>query len=670
MHKHAFILIFVLFFSHACQEQKSGIDMTRMDQSVRPQDNFYNHMNGTWLKEFKIPADKSGYGTFTKLSDNAEKDLKVIIDEAAQSSEKEPGSNTQKVGDMFLSFMDSTAIEELGIIPIQEEIEMIRKLQSKKDVVDHMARLDRQGISTAIGAGVWIDAKKSDQYIVVLLQGGLSLPNRSYYLDEGDRFKEFRTKFVSHMEKIFTLTGMENSSSRAKKIMAMETEIAKNHWTRVESRNRDKTYNKYALADFDDEMDSFNFAAYAGVSGYGQVDSVWVYQPSFFKALGKIYKKYSLDDWKTYLMWNLITHRAPYLSKEIVEEDFDFFRRVLRGTEQNRPRWKRAVSATTRVLGEVIGQLYVEKHFKPEAKERMVTLVENLRIAFAQRINGLDWMSSETKSKALAKLEKFNAKIGYPDKWKDYSALQIKADDLVGNIKRSAIVEHERAIDKLGKPIDKDEWGMTPQRVNAYYSPTRNEIVFPAAILQPPFFNMEAEDAANYGGIGAVIGHEFTHGFDDQGRKSDGDGNLKNWWTEEDGNKFEERSKIMVDQYNNFNPIDTFHVNGKQTLGENIADLGGLTIAYYAYKNSLDGKDSPVIDGLTGEQRVFLSWAQIWSSKYKDETLIQRLKAGVHSPGEYRTNGIVVNMPEFYEEFNVTEQDSMYVAAENRVKIW
>lgn len=664
-------VLFLLVLVFSCQKKmKSGIDLTQMDTTVRPQDNFYEYTNGAWLKKYEIPADKSGYGTFTKLADEAEKNLRGIIEAAANSQQKEAGSNTQKVGDMYLSFMDSNRVEELGIQPIQGDLDRIAAITSKNELINEIAKINKEGVITLFETEVDQDAKKSTQYIVNFYQGGLSLPDRSYYLEDNAKFNEIRGKYIEHLTKMFEMAGLENRAEKARKIMNMETDIAKTHWTRVENRNRDKTYNKYALTDLDKEMGTFNLSAFVGEAGFGSVDSVRVYQPSYFKSLSEFYDKYSLNDLKTFVTWKYLTNAAPYLSSNFVDEDFNFFRKTLSGIQQNRPRWKRAVKSVERSLGEVVGKLYVEKYFKPEAKARMVKLVDNLRAAFRERIKSLDWMSEETKEKALAKLAKFNSKIGYPDKWKDYSALEIKKDDLFGNIRRSNIVEYNREINKLGKPIDRTEWGMTPQTVNAYYNPSMNEVVFPAAILQPPFFNMEADDAVNYGGIGAVIGHELTHGFDDQGRKSDGDGNLNDWWTDQDGKKFEQRANVMVREYNGFNPIDTLHVNGKLTLGENIADLGGLTIAYYAYKNSLNGKESPVIDGFTGEQRFFLGWAQVWASKYRDDYARRLIKIDPHSPSEYRVNGIVVNMPEFYDAFGVKDKDGMYVAADARVKIW
>jgi len=452
--------------------------------------------------------------------------------------------------------------------------------------------------------------------------------------------------------------------------MKIETNIAKSHWSRVENRDMTKTYNKFSLNKLNQDASNFDWITYYKLAGMENVEDVIVRQPSYFTALNKLIKKVSIDDWKTYATWKLLNSSARLLSKQFVDLNFDFYSKTLRGTEQIRPRWKRAVQSTNRLVGEVVGKVYVKKHFKPEAKERMVNLVKNLQKSFEQRINSLDWMSSETKKEAQVKLSKFVAKIGYPDKWKDYSKLEIKKDDLVGNFARSNQFEHNKEISKLGKPIDKGEWFMTPQTVNAYYNPPMNEVVFPAAILQPPFFNMEADDAVNYGAIGTVIGHELTHGFDDQGRKVDGTGNMRDWWTEEDNDKFTERTQVMVDQYSKFNPVDTMHVNGELTLGENIADIGGLTISYYAYKMSLEDKDAPIIDGFSGEQRFFLGYAQVWASLYRDEALRQRLVTDPHSPGQYRCNGVVSNMPEFYAAFDVKEDDPMYRPEDIRVKIW
>jgi len=671
MLKNFLIYALLIAFILSCQKQlKSGIDQSQMDKSVKPTEDFYAYMNGTWLKNFEIPADKSNYGSFTKLADEAKINLRKIIEEAAASKDKPAGSNSQKVGDMYASFMDSSKIEELGISPLQEEFAKIAKISSKDELSKYKGYLASIGVSGPFVHFVAQDGKNSSQYIVNIYQTGLSLPDRDYYLKDDDRMKDIRSKFISHMEKMFDMAGIENGTAKAKRILEIETMIAENHWTNVENRNPVKTYNKLAISDLDKMMSNFNWVLYAKESGFGSEDSIRIYQPTYLEELNNVIGSVSLEDWKTYYTWNILTDAAAYLSQNFVSENFNFFSTTLSGTEKDRPRWKRAVSSVEAALGEVVGKLYVERHFKPEAKERMQQLVKNLQGSLKERIDGLEWMSDETKVKAQEKLSKFTPKIGYPDKWKDYSALEIKGDDLIGNLIRATAVEYNRNMDKLGKPIDRTEWGMTPQTVNAYYSPAKNEVVFPAAILQPPFFNMEADDAVNYGGIGAVIGHEITHGFDDSGRQYNGDGNLVDWWTKEDGEEFVKRANVMVEQYNAYNPIDTMHVNGKLTLGENIADIGGLTVSYYAYKKSLNGKESPVIDGLTGEQRLFLGWAQVWARKYRDETLRQRLMTDPHSPSRYRANGITANMPEFYEAFGVKEGDAMYRSEEERVKIW
>ncbi len=663
------ILISMLFIS--CQKpMKSGIDKTMMDTSVKPTEDFYAYMNGTWLKEFEIPADKSNYGSFTKLADEAKINLRKIIEEAANTKNKPAGSSAQKVGDMYVSFMDSAKIEELGVSPLQEEFDKIAAIKDRDGLVKHVAYLASVGVAGPFIHFVGQDGKNSSQYIVNIYQTGIHLPDRDYYLKDDERNKGIRAKYLAHIEKMFNMAGIENGAAKARTILDIETKIAQGHWTRVENRNPVKTYNKLALADLDKMMPNFNWALYAKEAGFPGEDSLRVYQPTYLEAVDKVLGDVSLEDWKTFYTWNVLTNAAVYLSQNFVDENFDFFSKTLRGTEENRPRWKRAVSSVEGSLGEIVGKLYVERHFKPEAKKRMLHLVNNLKASLKERINGLEWMSAETKVKAQEKLSKFTTKIGYPDKWKDYSALEIKSDDLLGNLTRSSIVEYNRNMDKLGKPIDRTEWGITPQTVNAYYSPSKNEIVFPAAILQPPFFNMDADDAVNYGGIGAVIGHEITHGFDDSGRQYDGDGNLKDWWIKEDADKFIKRANVMVKQYNAYNPIDTMHVNGKFTLGENIADIGGLTVSYYAYQKSLNGKEAPVIDGFTGDQRFFLGWAQIWARKYRDEALRNRLLTDPHSPSQYRTNGITSDMVEFYNAFGVKEGDGMYRKEEDRVKIW
>ncbi|MEL6823700.1 MAG: M13 family metallopeptidase, partial [Calditrichota bacterium] len=510
-------------------------------------------------------------------------------------------------------------------------------------------------VSKPFGFFINQDLKNSTEYALYLTQSGLGLPDRAYYLTESDKFNEYREKYIAYLAKLLTLAGETDVTAKASRIMEIETSIAEKHWSRKENRDRDKTYTKVAMADLPTMVPSFEWNLFFTAADIPELDSLIVRQNTYVESLGAIFSAYTLEDWKTYLKYKLVSSAAPYLSKEFVDARFDFYGTTLSGREENSPRWKRGVRTVNRTLGEVVGKVYVQKYFKPEAKERMDKLVNNLKAAFEVGIEELEWMSAETKKQALEKLSKFNTKIGYPDEWKDYSALSIDKNELLGNIKRARMLNHQREVDKLGGPIDRNEWFMSPQTVNAYYNPPMNEIVFPAAILQPPFFNLNADDAVNYGAIGAVIGHEISHGFDDQGRKSDGDGNLRDWWKEVDADEFNARTDIMIDQYSQYNPIDTLKINGQLTLGENIADLGGLTMAYKAYKISLEGKEAPVIDEFTGSQRFFLGWAQVWQGKYRDAALRQKLITGPHSPGEYRVNGIVANMPEFYEAFDVNE---------------
>jgi predicted metalloendopeptidase len=664
-------VMMLLTFLFACSKSpESGIDTSGFDKSVRAQDDFYQYVNGTWLEKTEIPADKSNYGAFTALHDKAQLDLRQIIEEAALSSDKKAGSDEQKVGDFYLSYMDSVSVEQRGIEPLTAEIEQINSLKSRDELPGLFAHYKKLNIQIPFTFWINQDLKQSDRYIGYINQSGLGLPDRDYYLREDEKFKNIRTKYLQYLTGLMNLGGIDSAAEKAGKIMQMEQNMAQGHWTRTENRDRDKTYNKFTVKQLDTLTPSFSWTEYVHQADLGDSEEIIIRQPSYIKHLDGLYSQYSLADWKDYLIVKLLSGSAPLLTKDFVDLQFDFYGKTLSGTEVNQPRWKRAVEAIDGILGEVVGKVYVSKHFRPEAKTRMVQLVENLRHSYAERIKQLDWMSEETKQEALKKLAKFNAKIGYPDKWKDYSSLVIKKDDLVGNYKRSNLVEYQREINKLGKPIDRDEWFMTPQTVNAYYNPPMNEVVFPAAILQPPFFNMAADDAVNYGAIGAVIGHELTHGFDDQGRKSDGEGNLRDWWTEDDERQFKERSDKMVAQYHQYTPIDTMHLNGQLTLGENIADLGGLTIAYYAYKMSLDGKEGPVIDSLSGDQRFFAGWAQVWRRKYRDEELRNRILTDPHSPSRYRVLGIVSNMPEFYAAFDLSEKDKLYLNEDQRIKIW
>lgn len=648
----------------------SGIDLEHMDKKVRPQDDFYRYVNGTWLDTTEIPADKSTYGSFTALRDKSRQDVKAIIEETSKLENVEKGSDAQKVGDLYRSFMNLEKLNQLGAAPLIPEFEKIDAMASHDDVSVYFA--ETQIIGTTAPFGFWVDndSKNPTSYITFFTQSGLGLPDKKYYFKDDEKSVTLRADYVIHLEKMLALGGMKDSADKAQKVMALETAIADLHWTREERRNRTKTYNKVELAKLSEMTSNFNWDAYMKHAGLSSETSVIIREKSYFENFSKLFAETSVDDWKTYFKWSLINAAAGILSEDFDKQNFDFYSTKLSGTPEQEARWKRGVNSVNGLLGEVVGKIYVEKHFKPEAKERMVKLVENLRAAYKEAIIGLDWMSEETKKQALEKLAKFTPKIGYPDKWRDYSALEINPDDLAGNYKRASLFDYHRQIEKLGKPIDKTEWHMSPQTVNAYYNPGMNEIVFPAAILQPPFFNMDADDAVNYGGIGGVIGHEMGHGFDDQGAKSDGDGVLRDWWTTKDMEEFKVRTKKLADQYSQFEPLPGEHINGEMTLGENIGDLGGLTIAHRAYTMSQKEKASPEIDGLSGEQRFFMGWAQVWAYKFREEALRSRIATDPHSPAPFRGNGTLMNMPEFMKAYHVKDGDGMYRAPEDRVKIW
>ncbi|MFC1536132.1 M13 family metallopeptidase [Candidatus Neomarinimicrobiota bacterium] len=664
------IVALLLAVSCTNKVEFSGVDKSTFDTSVRPQDNFFQYVNGTWLNETKIPDEKSSYGAFHILYDENQIRLRAIIEDAANQENKPFGSDVQKVGDFYASFMDSVKIEELGLKPLEEELKLIEQVEAWDGLADLFAHHRIIGVQRPFTYEVYQDYKNSEEYILNFYQSGLGLPDRDYYFNEGEKFDEIRTKYVEYVTKLLELANDANAIEIANKVMGMEIELAENHWTGVENRDSEKTYNKYAVSELTKLSPNLNWQLFFEKAKIAKAENIVVRQPSYFTAMSDVIAHYSLDDWKNYSKVKLLSSNATELSQAFVEASFEFYGKTLNGLEVNRPRWKRAVAMVDGSLGEVLGKVYVEKYFKPEAKERMLKLVDNLKLSMANRIKKLDWMGEETKVEALAKLGKFNAKIGYPDKWKDYSKLVVKPDELLLNTIRSAEVEYYRDIDKLGQPIDRDEWGMTPQTVNAYYNPSMNEVVFPAAILQPPFFNMQADDAVNYGGIGAVIGHEITHGFDDQGRKYDGAGNMREWWTEEDNAKFKERAQVVIDQYNEFIPVDTLHINGELTLGENIADIGGLTVSYNAYQLSLHGEEPPVLNGFTGNQRVFLGWAQVWRMIARDEYLRNQILTDPHSYPKYRVIGVMNNMPEFYAAFDVKEGDGHYLQEEERVKIW
>ncbi|MBT8143184.1 MAG: M13 family metallopeptidase, partial [Gammaproteobacteria bacterium] len=614
---------------------ESGLDIESLDTRVRPQDDFFEWVNGSWLEATEIPADKSNYGAFTELFDAAEANLRQIIEEAAATAAP-PGSVEQKVGDMYRSFMDVERIERLGLQPLTPEFERIAAIGDKDDLAHWFGNALRLGVSGPLFFWINQDARATTEYISYLNQGGLGLPDRDYYFDESERFQQIRSAYLDYIANILELAGSDAARVEAKRIFALEQRIAEAHWTRVENRDRNATYNKYSIEKLQADMPQFDWLRFLDGAGLSDVNALIVRQPSYFDALDDIVADVPLSTWKSYLRFRLLNAFAPDLPQAFVDANFDFYGRTLRGTEKNRERWKRAVARVEAALGEAVGQIYVERHFQPAAKERMDDMVENLRMAFAEAINELEWMGPETQAEAQQKLAKFTPKIGYPNQWRDYTSLEIRPDSLIANQIASARFEHQRNVDKLGKPIDRDEWFMTPQTVNAYYNPSMNEIVFPAAILQPPFFNVAADDAVNYGAIGAVIGHEFSHGFDDQGRKSDGDGTLRDWWTEQDAEEFRRRSSDLVAQYNEFSPIEGMNVNGELTLGENIGDLAGLTMAYRAYKLSLGGREAPVIGGYTGDQRFFMGWSQVWRRKYREDELRRRLVTDPHSPSRYR----------------------------------
>jgi predicted metalloendopeptidase len=656
-------------FAHAA-DPISGIDTQYIDNSVRAQDDFFTHLNGQWLKTTEIPADKSRWGSFNKLADDAKPQLRGIIE--ALQKQKGLKGDEQKIAALYTAYMNEAALEKAGTKPLAGELSRVRGLKNTKGLPALIAHFNRIGVAAPFGVFVSQDARNSTQYAAHMGQSGLGLPDRDYYLKRDDaRMAETLAKYETHVAKILAMAGNKDSAAKAKAIVGLETQLAEIQWTRVQNRDPVKRYNKVEIAKLDEMAPGFNWKAALGASGIAaKTDTVIVSQPSYFTAFAKLADSVPVDTWKAYFEWQLLRDASPNLSKEFSDANFAFYGTVLSGVTEQEPRWKRGVDTVEGAIGEGLGKLYVAQYFPAERKARMDELVKNVLAAYKDSIDKLDWMSPETKKQAQEKLAKFTPKIGYPNKWRDYSKLQMNDRDLLGDLKRAAEFSYDRNLAKLGKPIDKEEWGMTPQTVNAYYRPTANEIVFPAAILQPPFFDARADDAVNYGGIGAVIGHEISHGFDDSGAQYDGDGNLRVWWTEEDRKNFKAKGDAMVKQYSSYSPLPGYPVNGELTLGENIADNSGLAIAYKAYKISLGGKPAPVLDGLTGDQRFYMGFGQVWRSKTRDEEQIKRVKTDPHSPGQFRANGTVVNQPGFYEAFGVKEGDKMYVAPENRIIIW
>ncbi len=646
---------------------KSGVELTGLDTSVRPQDDYYAYANGKWLEETEIPADQYGWGSYMTLRDDSLTDVRAIVDEVAgDAADSEAAA---KIGNYYNAYLDEERVEELGMSPLKPLFAEIDAIE------DHAAMSrwfgDNNDISVDGPFNLYVsqDDKESTKYVIFLVQSGLGLPDKEYYFDDSERGLQLRDAYVAYSEKLLAASGYADAAEAAKRIMALETSLAEHHWDKEDSRDADKAYNKTTDAELGEMLSNFDLDGYFAGIGSGRQDYVIVNQPSYLATANDVFVATDLAIWKEYARLNSIRAFAGFLQKEVVDAQFEY-RQIVLGAEEQTPRWQRAISSMNGNMGELLGQLYVEKHFPPEAKDRMADMLYYLSEAYADSIRNLEWMSDETKEKALEKLSKFTPKVGYPDEWRDYSTLEVSADNLVGNIRNAREFNHYRNVDKLGKPIDRNEWFMAPQQVNAYYNPGLNEIVFPAAYLQPPNFQLDAEDAYNYGAIGITIGHEIGHGFDDQGSKYDGDGNLKSWWTDEDRANFEERTKGLIDQFSEFEALPGLFVNGEFTLGENIGDLGGTAIALKAYRISLKGKESPVIDGFTGEERFFLGMAQSSRIKWREQLIELLIKSDPHSPDVFRINGVVPNVDDFYETYNVQEGDALYRPAEERVRIW
>ena len=652
---------------------RSGILPGHRDESVRPQDDLFGHANGTWVKQTEIPSDRGRYGTFDVLREQSDERVRLLIERAAADTTAEPGSPTRKVGDLYNSFMDEDRAEQLALEPLRATLAEVAAVADTAELFRLLGRLQRQGVPGLIELGVAPDAKDPERYIVYIGQGGLGLPDESYYREE--RHQGVLTAYLPHIAQLLGMAGDGEAStdegSPAARVVALEKRVAGHHWDNVATRDAVKTYNAYDWAGLAELGPQIPWEAWAeGLGARDAFERVVVAEPSYLEGLSELLGSEPLEAWVDWLTYHVLRWAAPLLSREWVDAEFDFTGRVISGLPENRERWKRGVSLVEGAIGEAVGQLYAAEYFPPAAKERMLELVGNLVEAFRRSFEGLDWMGEETREQALAKLKSFTPKIGYPDEWRDYSSLVID-DDLIGNVRRAAEFEFERQLGKLGGPIDRNEWMMLPQTVNAYYHPMLNEIVFPAGILQPPFFDPEADDAVNYGGIGAVIGHEIGHGFDDQGSRYDEKGALRDWWTEEDRARFDERTQALIAQFSELSPVAApdQKVNGALTVGENIGDLGGLAIGYSAYRIATEGQEPPVLDGYTGPQRFFLGWAQVWSGKARPEEAKRLLAIDPHSPAEVRANA-VRNCDEFHEAFDVTEGDGMWLAPEERVHIF
>lgn len=646
----------------------SGIDLVGMNPDIRPQDDFYEYANGKWIAATEIPAEEIGWGSYMTLRKASLEQSKGIVEGLAESVGLT--GEEKKISDFYKAWMDEALVNEKGVEPLAMNLTRIEALTSHDDVITYFGSENANGLDGPFNFYVGQDDKDSTRYVAFFVQSGLGLPNRDYYFDESERGQFLVQEYQSYISRILSLAGHDDAQSAAARVVGLETMLAEYHWTKVENRDADKVYNPFTDVELTSLLSNLNLDSYLQGIGLARQPTVIVMQPSYLEQVNSLFREVPLETWKDYLQAKTVSSFANFLSADFVRARFDFYAKTLTGSEQQTPRWRRAVSSINSSIGEMLGKIYVARYFNPESKERMIEMVGYLNRAYAESIRNLDWMSDETKEKALTKLSKFTPKIGYPDKWKDYSSLEVAANDLVGNIKRARTFSHNRNVGKLGKPIDRTEWFMAPQQVNAYYNPGLNEIVFPAAYLQAPNFLPEADDAYNYGAIGVTIGHEIGHGFDDQGSKYDGDGNLRSWWTDEDLANFEIRTKGLVDQFSEFEALPGLFVNGELTLGENIGDLGGTAIALKAYRMSLEGGDAPVIDGFTGEERFFLGNAQASRLKWRDQFMELLVKSDPHSPDRFRINGVLSNMADFYSTYDVKEGDELFLEEAKRVSIW
>ena len=651
------------------QKNNNAIDIAYMDTSANPVDNFYQYANGGWMSKNPLPDDKSRYGAFDVLDDKARAQVKTIFEEL-QNSEAKEGTLAQKVSDFYTSGMAMDKRNTQGIAPLNKTMTLIDDIKTKEQLAQVITQLHNDGFNPLFSMYVGSDAKNSKMNIAHLNQGGLGLPNKDYYTDDTPKFQDIRHQYIKHIENMLTLADIENPEQKAQSIFDLENKLADASRTPLEMRDPIARYNKITMDNLQKLASNIDWTNYFSIIGAGDPGELIVGQPEFFESISNLIDSISIEDWQSYLKWSVLNSSANFLSDDFVNANFEFYGKILSGKKENRPQWKRVQDVVSGSLSEAVGELYVNKYFPPEAKERMLDLVKNIKWALGERIANLDWMSDETKIKAKEKLDAINVKIGYPDKWRNYSDMAIKDQSYFDNVMEARRFNKQYNIDKMNKPVDPEEWFMPPQMVNAYYSSTKNEIVFPAAILQPPFFFMDGDDAVNYGAIGVVIGHELTHGFDDKGRQSDKDGNLNDWWTEQDAQKFEERAEVLVNQFDKFTVLDDVKANGKLTLGENIADLGGLNIALTAFDQTTQAQSNETIKGFTPKQRFFLSYAHIWAQNIRDEEIIRRTKTDVHSLGKYRVIGPLKNLPEFHQAFNVQDTDNMFLPQEQRAVIW